>query len=765
MKSWIKQPKSASLRYGLRISNNVENLLDNKYQKIESVPGLKTSLFQHQKTVIKAMVDIENNRKFDLKFTDFITQVKTTSGILSEAVGSGKTIDILSVILLQKIPAVYPDISGILLVNKSGDSKIANFSSCIRKKFRKILKSTIIFTGVSVLNQWVEAVKTFTSLSYFVVSDVRDLQKLIIMMENKSINQYDLVIVKNGKITRPIKFPSHIKIEKKNNKNTTSYIYNNIANMRNICWARVVIDDFDTIKLPHNAGIVSALFTWYISSTKKYMPVKNCSNTEHRTTSDMLMYDNYSCGNIMKNSILFHNLNIRNSPDFIKEASNICSPIFYLYTFENINNHYMGLLGMMGDNEATEIMEMLNGDAVETAAEQLGIKTNSVADIFQLMLGKQFDRFKKSTDVLLFISEVEPFQGTREPMSQNPDQTDTYKKSDLFIRRQIDYNYPNLKGLIDNTKEENIVIKQKSGIAIDRVKSNIKEGECPICTSELNDMDEETIILKCCGIVLCSMCCFGTIFPPRSSKGQCSNCRTALTFQSLIYLKSNFDLGNIIEEKLDVECVSDDEEKEDYVPPTPPRTKYDAMIDIINGKKPNERICVDVHIDNLMKGTAVFPKPSYNKVLIFANYDETIQKIKNILDENKIIYDQLGGTHKEISRTVDKFTKCEKSCVLIVNSIKHCSGLNLQSATDLIFAHKILDKAIETQVIGRGQRLGRTSQLRVHFMLYDNEKHIMMNRNSMRVTIDVDDEVEVLDNLQESNDIEVYNIDEYSESD
>jgi SNF2 family DNA or RNA helicase len=765
MKSWIKQPKSASLRYGLRISNNVENLLDNKYQKIESVPGLKTSLFQHQKTVIKAMVDIENNRKFDLKFTDFITQVKTTSGILSEAVGSGKTIDILSVILLQKIPAVYPDISGILLVNKSGDSKIATFSSCIRKKFRKILKSTIIFTGVSVLNQWVEAVKTFTSLSYFVVSDVRDLQKLIIMMENKSINQYDLVIVKNGKITRPIKFPSHIKIEKKNNKNTTSYIYNNIANMRNICWARVVIDDFDTIKLPHNAGIVSALFTWYISSTKKYMPVKNCSNTEHRTTSDMLMYDNYSCGNIMKNSILFHNLNIRNSPDFIKEASNICSPIFYLYTFENINNHYMGLLGMMGDNEATEIMEMLNGDAVETAAEQLGIKTNSVADIFQLMLGKQFDRFKKSTDVLLFISEVEPFQGTREPMSQNPDQTDTYKKSDLFIRRQIDYNYPNLKGLIDNTKEENIVIKQKSGIAIDRVKSNIKEGECPICTSELNDMDEETIILKCCGIVLCSMCCFGTIFPPRSSKGQCSNCRTALTFQSLIYLKSNFDLGNIMEEKLDVECVSDDEEKEDYVPPTPPRTKYDAMIDIINGKKPNERICVDVHIDNLMKGTAVFPKPSYNKVLIFANYDETIQKIKNILDENKIIYDQLGGTHKEISRTVDKFTKCEKSCVLIVNSIKHCSGLNLQSATDLIFAHKILDKAIETQVIGRGQRLGRTSQLRVHFMLYDNEKHIMMNRNSMRVTIDVDDEVEVLDNLQESNDIEVYNIDEYSESD
>ena len=50
--------------------------------------------------------------------------------------------------------------------------------------------------------------------------------------------------------------------------------------------------------------------------------------------------------------------------------------------------------------------------------------------------------------------------------------------------------------------------------------------------------------------------------------------------------------------------------------------------------------------------------------------------------------------------------------------MKHCSGLNLQTATDLIFAHKIIDPNIETQVIGRGQRLGRTTTLKVHFMFY-----------------------------------------------
>jgi uncharacterized DUF497 family protein len=102
------------------------------------------------------------------------------------------------------------------------------------------------------------------------------------------------------------------------------------------------------------------------------------------------------------------------------------------------------------------------------------------------------------------------------------------------------------------------------------------------------------------------------------------------------------------------------------------------------------------------------------------------------LVEEKIDYWQLHGTHSEIAATVDKFTKCAERCVLIVNSTKHCAGLNLQTATDLIFAHKIVDPNIETQVIGRGQRIGRTSQLRVHFMFYQNEYDWMLNMNSLR---------------------------------
>lgn len=726
MKSWINQKKVIKTN-NLR---DIEHIIDSSYEKICNVPGLKTSLYEHQKTVVKAMLDLEMNRVSNITSRNKCYELKTSAGVLSEAVGSGKTIDILSVILIQKIPKVYPDITELCLFNIK-KRNCGTPMNIIRKKFRNILKPTIVFVGVSVINQWVNAVKTFTDLKCFTVFDVRGLQKLINMMDDRSINKYDIVIVKNGKVTRIVKLPSYIKIENKNLKKSIISIYNIISNMRNICWARVVIDDFDTIKLPSNAGVVNGLFTWYISSTTKYTNDKYDNNTDYKTTSDLLMYNNYSCRNIMNNTILFYNLNIRNHKDFVSATNNICSPKFYIYTFENPNNQYIGLLGLIGGEEASDVMEMLNGDAVETAAERIGIKSTKVADIFQIMLGKQYDIYKKSVDVLEFIHEVEPLHGQRTPMSENPDSTDTYKKTDLFIKREIRYNYPNLKGLIDATKNEYSEIRQKSSISIERVKNNIKEGYCPICTSELADDEEEILILKCCGIILCGMCCFGTIFTKNSTEGQCSNCRSKIKLVDLIYLTSGFDLTKIVDEQIDYVDELDNSDKIDEQDVKIKHTKMTAIVGIIKGT-PLDRKRIDINISNLMKGTCILPELPYRKVLIFANYEETLKKIKTTLTEEKISFFQLGGSHSEINNTVCKFTNCTETCVLIINSIKHCSGLNLQTSTDLIFAHKILDPNIETQVIGRGQRLGRKSTLKVHYLVYENEYRLMSTNNSIR---------------------------------
>ena len=40
---------------------------------------------------------------------------------------------------------------------------------------------------------------------------------------------------------------------------------------------------------------------------------------------------------------------------------------------------------------------------------------------------------------------------------------------------------------------------------------------------------------------------------------------------------------------------------------------------------------------------------------------------------------------------------------------------------DIIFAHKVESKDIEMQIIGRAARYGRTCDLNIHYVLYDNE--------------------------------------------
>jgi SNF2 family DNA or RNA helicase len=723
---WIQRTEEKSYEVSVEI--------DEEFLFIDDIEGLKTNLFPHQKPIVQAMMDAENNRKSVIKTTGGMDGVPAetftvvnSSCVLSEPVGSGKTIDVLALIIAQKFPKACPDV-GIIDFN---DSCASSMVSVVRKKYKNILYPTIIFAGVSVVDQWVQAIKEFTSLRYFAVYHVRDLQLLIEMMSSKKINNYDVVIVKNGKVTRPIKFPEFIKVEIKNRK-STPYIYNIIANICNVCWSRIVVDDFDTIKLPHNSGLVSGLFTWYISSTKKYMTIRKKNNIQFRTTEDMLMYSKFSCGKIMYNQILFNCLNIRNKPEFIESTNNLPSPKFFVYVFKNPNDRYMGLMDIMNDDQASQIMEMLNGDAFETAAETAGIKSTSVADIFQKILGEQFENYETSIKVIEFIDRNEDAK-SRRPYTECEDLEDTYTKKNLLEYRKPVYNYPGLRGLLTNTKEEYEIIYKKSGVAIQRVKSNIEEGGCPICYIEFSDADEDTVILKCCGVVVCSACCFETIFSNKSMDGQCSNCRQRISILNIIYVNSNFNLESITKDRIQDDFSENAISAEAKEPPRRSRKKIDAIVDIINGVIPEEQQEVDVRIFNLMKGRGELPNLDIQKVLIFANFDETLKQIEKDLMERKIEFVRLGGGHTEIARISGEFRKSTKNCVMIINSTRHCSGLNLQSASDLIFAHKILDKNVQSQVAGRIQRMGRLTQARIHFILYGNEFKAMQYRNEIRI--------------------------------
>jgi hypothetical protein len=719
-------------------SNAVKISLDGTFSKVDHVPGLKTTLYRHQQTVVKAMLDLEYKRSFQQRKVGCPNNSSTykivyNAAVLSEPVGSGKTIDILAVICLSCIPRAIPDIMELHTKTNVGSA------GYVRCKFKKFLKPTIIFVGSSVMRQWAQAIKQFTNLKTFCINSVVELKKLFDMISNKTVNEYNIILVKNGKITVPIKLPNGIELEDKNN-GATPFIYNLIANLRSYCWSRVVVDDFDTIKLPRNAGIVRGIFTWYISSTRKKMEHRVSHTINYHTASDWMRNHDYGCAQIMYNNFLFHNLNVRNGLNYLKATTDMPCPKYHVALFKNPNDRYISLLTSMNDSEINRITEMLNGDAIGSAAEAAGIKTTSVADIFSRLLGDKYKSYRFAGDLLEFIEFQEDKKSDREPISENPDDEDTYKKTDLMDFRDIKYMYPGINSLLRNTSDEYTNIKEINGLAIERVKANIAHGECPVCHRDLSESCD-IIIVKCCNVVFCGTCGItaqnlnNTGY--RLQNGRCSNCRSKLTIKDLLYIGDEIDIDDIADENLEEE--SDEEviglkvvEINALKKSRKNTTKYSAIINIIRGENIAEDIRVDLHIPNMMKGTNYLPEAQVRKILIFANFEETLTNVVKELDDEGINYWRLAGGVNEIADTSFKFTSCTTTCALVINSGRYCAGLNLQTATDLIFAHRMIDQSVESQVAGRGHRLGRTSPLNIWYMLYDNEYSELRVTHSVR---------------------------------
>ena len=652
-------------------------------------------------------------------------EISYNAGVLSEPVGSGKTIDILGLICLSRLPRVLPDISNLPY------AQTINSVGYIHKYYKKILLPTIIFVGLSVLKQWENAINIFTDLRVFVLKSIFEMRTLLLMIEEGSINDYDIVLVKNGHITTNFKLPHGIQIEKKN-KIGNPFIYNVIANLREYCWARVVIDDFDTIKLPNNAGIVNGLFTWYISSTRKKMMFRNIKDNISSSASEILHNYNYGCANIMYNNIMFTYINVRNDINFIRSSTDIPIIKFYSVRLVNPNNIYVSLLNDMGGEQARVITEMLNGDAFSAAADAAGIKTSSVADIFEKILGDQFKQYVFAGDLLEFISHVRTIDLME--MARHPDRENAkYGKNDLLNFVEPEYKYPGITKIIDTTDEEYRAIKKSSGNAIQRVKDNIKNGACPICRENLTDTNE-TAIAKCCGMVFCGVCGItGQQLKGNAlNKGTCANCRASISIKDMIYIE-NFDLEKIENEEFEE---ADIEKLEFINVDGKPPTKYNTITKIIFGCKIPDIERIDLYIPNIMKGSAHCADTSIRKVLIFANFEESLKNVVKELNSAEVLYWRLSGGVRDINAATAAFTTCETTCALVINSAINCSGLNLQTATDLIFVHNIRDASIESQVIGRGHRMGRNTSLNVWYLHYENEYLSMAISHGLRKMTD-----------------------------
>ena len=118
------------------------------------------------------------------------------------------------------------------------------------------------------------------------------------------------------------------------------------------------------------------------------------------------------------------------------------------------------------------------------------------------MLGKKYTLYKEAERILAFLESVPEDPKERLPMSKNPDKNDKkYGMDRLLAEDYPEYNYPGLSGLLKSASERYTAIYDDCGKAVQRVKDNLKHGQCPICRVNMNEADVECVILKCCSVV------------------------------------------------------------------------------------------------------------------------------------------------------------------------------------------------------------------------------------------------------------------------
>lgn len=219
------------------------------------------------------------------------------------------------------------------------------------------------------------------------------------------------------------------------------------------------------------------------------------------------------------------------------------------------------------------------------------------------------------------------------------------------------------------------------------IKERISESEtCCICY----DAMQHKTITPCCSNAYCFKC----INMWLAHKNFCPLCKTALTSKSLMVVQDAAPLAPALA-------------------PVDGGAEAELQTSERNDKVKNlEIILKSRRAESAQSGQAC-------KFLIFASYENTFASIVRVLDKLGISYAYLKGNHDVVKNAVKRYKQGPLDA-LLVNTKNYGSGLNLENTSDLLLFHKF-DSEIEKQVIGRANRMGRTSPLKVWYLLYENE--------------------------------------------
>lgn len=278
---------------------------------------------------------------------------------------------------------------------------------------------------------------------------------------------------------------------------------------------------------------------------------------------------------------------------------------------------------------------------------------------------------------------------------------------------EIEYNIISHIRVKISTSKRKYTIHKKSYDDISRTYNYLKqsienlsgESSCPIC---LDDIEKNKLTITRCGHKFC-WSCITTTFKVRTENThnkqiKCPSCNTVISHSDLyLYKDSNDSHETNMEEIIDLNKLIEETKS----------TKIGNIIYYLKNSLENK-----------------------DKVIIFSQWDEILQRVGDILLKHNIDIVYCNGTVYQKKNAISKFCKDESINVILLSSKNAASGINLTVANKIILLEPIYGSKeyrtdIETQALGRADRIGQNNPIDViRFIIKDTVEEELIDDNT-----------------------------------
>lgn len=462
-----------------------------------------------------------------------------------------------------------------------------------------------------------------------------------------------------------------------------NYFYRHfMKHVKDIIWERIFFEEAHAAEIAgsvqnkeYELPCLNSIFFWLITAT----PEGFKSNKDYIKNNFVGSFGEKVKGKLCE--LISQKHMIINKTEFVQRSIRILDPFYYVLIaqaeviIEHLNKHFnKDVINAINALDYEKARQTLKCDIDTKDGIILGMR-NKANETIKLIMGQRLQLLRPCI--------------TKESW----DQPETYDENGKVIPKKYDYYEDKLAKLKQTAEWRNLDQKfasvQEKFQDIKETIANLENTKCLVCLS----IPTTYMKTKCCSKLFCPSC----IGVQASKNNLCPMCRLPLTPESLTIIDCRDDRPTQKEEKV-VKNIFSKLGKSDAL---------DKLISLIckTNKKP--------------------------RIIIFAENSSTLREIERAASNHNLGVSTPPNVSYEMKKMMSGFENGSIN-ILLLAAENFGAGLNMQMAEYIIVTHR-MSEDMETQIIGRGQRPGRTTNLKIIYLVTDKFENTVTNNKCKKL--------------------------------